>query len=71
MSFPSTDLEVKVMLPVSLRGSVSNACARYIWFLLSKSLRLQDDNQAAHQGASPNTRARSPVQQTPEFSALC
>jgi len=72
MSFPSTDLEVKIMLPVSFRGSVLNAGARYIWILLSESLsRLQDDKQAAHQEASPNTTSRSPVRQTLEFSALC
>src|ERR1700676_2142209 len=58
VSFPSTDLEVKIMLPVSFCGSVLNAGARYIWILLSESLsRLQDDKQAAHQGASQNTTA--------------
>ncbi len=71
VSFPSADLEVKIMLPVPFRGRVSNAGARYIWILLSESLsRLKDDNQAVHQGASPDTAARSPVRQTPEFSAL-
>jgi hypothetical protein len=56
VSFPSTYLEVEIVLPIPRRGSVLKDCPRYIWIVPSESLSRQpEDKEAARQGARSKT----------------
>src|SRR5260370_23504128 len=55
VSFPSTKLEVEIVLPIPFSGSVLRAAFRCVRILLCESMKgLQDDNQATHQEISSN-----------------
>jgi hypothetical protein len=55
MSFPSANLEVKIALPITLRGSGLSTCVRYGRILLCESVKwLQNDNQTARQEICSN-----------------
>src|ERR1700686_1963683 len=55
VSFPSANLEVKIVLPVPFRGSLPGACSRRAGILLRESWNgLQGDNQTAHHEISRN-----------------
>ena len=56
MSFPSPNLEVKIMLPIAFRGSALNACARLVWVLRLKGQR--DDHQGWQRDESTNEFGR-------------
>ena len=59
VNFPTTHLEIKIVLSIMLRGSLSNASFRYVRILLCETLEgQQDDNQAAHHKIDPNTFER-------------
>jgi hypothetical protein len=54
VSFPNTNLEVKVVSAIPFRERVLNAGFRCVGILLGESLKgLQDDNQAAHHEIRP------------------
>src|ERR1700737_1862796 len=55
VSFPGTDIEVKIVLPVPFRRSLLSACCRRTGIPLCKSLKgLQDDNQSTEREIGPN-----------------
>ena len=56
MSFPSPNLEVKIVLPIAFRGSGLNACARLVWVLRLKGQR--DDHQGGQREERTNESKR-------------
>jgi len=53
VSFPSTNLEVEIVLTIAFGGSVLKAASRYIGILLGESVkRMRDDDQATYQETS-------------------
>src|SRR5216683_393027 len=55
VSFPTTNLEVEILLPIPFGGRVLKARSRCVRILLGESSKgLQDENQATHQEISSN-----------------